>query len=181
MDTWNREQLYADVWEKPLTQLMAKYGISAVALGKVCRKLNVPVPGRGYWAKKQFGKPVKQTGLPQAKDLPIVERLKFPPPEGTPPPAPIPEPTDREWHRIKEVEKRFIAVPAEAKFHKLVESTLRNLAATKEEDERGILLARQTPRALDVRVSRRSVDRALRFLNTVIESLAAEGFTVSIS
>ena len=35
-----------------------KYGISAVMLGKVRRKLQ-PLPGRGYWIKKEFGKPVE--------------------------------------------------------------------------------------------------------------------------
>jgi len=39
METWNREQLYAEVWEQPLSKLGPKYGISAVALGKVCDKL----------------------------------------------------------------------------------------------------------------------------------------------
>jgi hypothetical protein len=39
MKLWNREELYADVWEKPLTSLVPKYGVSAVAIGKTCRKL----------------------------------------------------------------------------------------------------------------------------------------------
>jgi hypothetical protein len=51
METWNRGELYAEVWEQPLVKLAPKYGISAVALGKVCRKLQIPIPGRGYWAK----------------------------------------------------------------------------------------------------------------------------------
>jgi len=32
---------------------------------KICRKLLIPIPGRGYWAKKAAGKPVpKQPALP---------------------------------------------------------------------------------------------------------------------
>jgi hypothetical protein len=58
MEIWNREELYAEVWEKPLTSLVAKYGVSAVAIGKTCRKLQVPLPGRGYWAKKAHGHPL---------------------------------------------------------------------------------------------------------------------------
>jgi len=33
-----------------------KYGFSDIRLGKVCRALNIPKPGVGYWAKKAAGK-----------------------------------------------------------------------------------------------------------------------------
>jgi hypothetical protein len=47
METWKREELYAEVWERPLVKVAPKYGISAVALGKVCHKLQIPLPGDG--------------------------------------------------------------------------------------------------------------------------------------
>jgi hypothetical protein len=72
METWNREKLYAEVWEQPLSKLGPKYGISAVALGKVCDKLQIPLPERGYWTKKEFGKPVERLPLLEAKNLPVV-------------------------------------------------------------------------------------------------------------
>ena len=78
-EIWNREELYAEVWEKPLVKIAVKYGISAVMLGKVCRKLLIPLPGRGYWAKKEFGKPVERLPLPEAKDLPVLYRSTDPP------------------------------------------------------------------------------------------------------
>jgi hypothetical protein len=40
MEIWNREELYFDVWEQPLIKLTEKYAVSAVMLGKVCRKLH---------------------------------------------------------------------------------------------------------------------------------------------
>lgn len=40
MDVWNREELYTEIWEQPLVRVAAKYGISDVMLGKVCRKLS---------------------------------------------------------------------------------------------------------------------------------------------
>jgi len=45
---WNRIDLYNEVWSQPLVTLSRKYGISDVRLGKVCRKLKIPHPGRGY-------------------------------------------------------------------------------------------------------------------------------------
>lgn len=79
METWDREQLYLEIWETPLIKLAVKYGISAVALGKVCRKLQILLPGRGYWTKKEFGKSVGCIPLPKAKNLPVVQRMKTAP------------------------------------------------------------------------------------------------------
>ena len=64
MATISREELYALVWQTPMTKLAKRYGISDVALHKICRKHSVPTPPQGYWAKLQHGKPVQQTALP---------------------------------------------------------------------------------------------------------------------
>lgn len=53
-EIWNHEELYAELWENPLVKVAAKYNISAVALGKVCRKLQIPLPGRGYWDQERI-------------------------------------------------------------------------------------------------------------------------------
>jgi len=66
---WNRDELYEDVWSHPLTALASKYSVSAVAIGKTCRKLLVPLPGRGYWAKKAHGHAVTRTPLPKAQEV----------------------------------------------------------------------------------------------------------------
>lgn len=55
---YDREQLYRQVWEQPMQKLAKEYGVSDVALSKTCRKLRVPVPGRGFWAKKNAGVPL---------------------------------------------------------------------------------------------------------------------------
>ncbi len=50
-----RNELYDQVWKEPMSSLARRYNISDVGLAKVCRKLNVPIPPRGYWAKVQSG------------------------------------------------------------------------------------------------------------------------------
>jgi len=50
-----REQLYEKVWSAPTTHIVAELGISDVALAKRCKKLNVPKPSLGYWAKVAAG------------------------------------------------------------------------------------------------------------------------------
>ncbi len=43
--------LYEEVWAKPVVDVAVQYGVSDVAIHKICKSLNVPVPPRGYWAK----------------------------------------------------------------------------------------------------------------------------------
>ena len=64
MPELTREQLYERVWDMPLQRLAEEFGISDVALAKRCRKLNIPTPPRGYWAKLEAGKRVKKRPLP---------------------------------------------------------------------------------------------------------------------
>lgn len=59
-----RAELYQLVWSEPLRKLSKRFGISDVALAKRCRAASIPLPGLGYWAKKEAGKPVFQPALP---------------------------------------------------------------------------------------------------------------------
>ena len=51
----DRARLFKLVWSKPVMQLAAEWGISDRGLGKACRRLKVPVPPRGYWARLEAG------------------------------------------------------------------------------------------------------------------------------
>ena len=59
-----REDLYAQVWSQPMRTLAKSMGISDVALAKRCKSANIPVPPRGWWARKEAGKAVKVAPLP---------------------------------------------------------------------------------------------------------------------
>lgn len=61
---FTRRALYDLVWTQPMKTLAESVGISDVALAKQCKRANIPVPNRGYWARKQAGKPVVQIALP---------------------------------------------------------------------------------------------------------------------
>lgn len=60
---YDRKTLYEQVWSQPVQEVAKSYSISGVRLGKVCRKLHVPVPPRGYWARVQSGYTVKKPDL----------------------------------------------------------------------------------------------------------------------
>lgn len=70
-----REELHELVWSQPMRTLAASMGISDVALAKRCRAANVPVPPRGWWARKEAGKAVKIEPLPP---LPFAMANYFP-------------------------------------------------------------------------------------------------------
>jgi len=55
----SREQLYDEVWAELVTKVAERYGVSDVAVAKWCRKMDIPRPGRGYWARKSAGQMVK--------------------------------------------------------------------------------------------------------------------------
>ena len=43
-----REQLYELVWSEAMQRLAKQIGISDVAIAKHCRRMDIPVPERGY-------------------------------------------------------------------------------------------------------------------------------------
>jgi hypothetical protein len=63
---YEREKLYEEVWKEPVLVVANRYGVSNVALAKACRKLAVPLPPRGYWARIRAG----QKGPPRPPLLP---------------------------------------------------------------------------------------------------------------
>jgi hypothetical protein len=65
---YTREQLYQALWNTPCIKLAAKLGVSDVALAKTCRRLGVPRPPRGYWARIEAGEKLPKERLPAAKE-----------------------------------------------------------------------------------------------------------------
>jgi hypothetical protein len=63
--TISREDLYELAWSKPLSELAKDFGISDVGLAKRCKRLGIPVPGRGYWARVDAGQAPYRPKLPK--------------------------------------------------------------------------------------------------------------------
>lgn len=62
-----RRALYAEAWAEPMTTVAARYGVSSSFLARVCERLRVPRPPRGYWAKLAVGKAPRTPALPPAR------------------------------------------------------------------------------------------------------------------
>src|ERR1041384_3175062 len=82
--TVSREELYRQVWESPASRLCEQYGISGRGLKKICDRLEVPSPPRGYWAGLAAGQKLKHTPLPTHRPVTPVEATITPTSEPMP-------------------------------------------------------------------------------------------------
>jgi hypothetical protein len=70
-----------------MSRLAEEFGISGNGLAKICDRLDVPYPSRGYWARKEAGKQVITFKLPSRKNG-IPESADIYPTPAKPPPLP---------------------------------------------------------------------------------------------
>lgn len=75
-ETPTRDQLYTEVWETPMRQLAAKYCLSDVGLAKLLKRMDVPRPPVGYWAKRSAGKAPPKTPLPSLGHALVTSAIK---------------------------------------------------------------------------------------------------------
>jgi hypothetical protein len=59
-----RQELYQDVWHRPLGYLSRDLGVTAAALREACKAMSIPTPPQGYWAALRAGK------MPPSEPLP---------------------------------------------------------------------------------------------------------------
>ena len=60
----DRSALFERVWTVPVEKLAKEWGLSGRGLAKACRRLRIPVPPRGYWARVAAGQRLSRPPLP---------------------------------------------------------------------------------------------------------------------
>jgi hypothetical protein len=168
----NRRELYEKVWETPITQLAQKYGLSDVGFAKICKKYNIPRPPRGYWARKASGQ------QPEKEPLPNMSSDEIIPLNPNPPDIQTPE-NDSDFSRLIELEKNSPPIVVQESLrnpHPLIKESAEILETCKP-DEIGILRTRKAA-CLDIHVSQKTLRRALRIMNALINGLLERGFEV---
>jgi hypothetical protein len=71
-NVFDRDKLYKEVWDEPMTKVAPKYGMCDRNLKKHCVKLKIPTPGVGYWQKIEAGAIIKKPRLPKYNGPPVV-------------------------------------------------------------------------------------------------------------
>jgi AcrR family transcriptional regulator len=64
----SRKELYQRVWSRPLSSVAKELGVGGNALAKICNRLLVPYPPRGYWRRVGAGKAPRRPPLPPAPE-----------------------------------------------------------------------------------------------------------------
>ena len=175
--TVQRQVLYDQVWAQPMTKVAEEYGISNVALAKICKKLNIPCPWRGYWRRKETGKAVKQLPLPPNSDLTkqAVTIHRTIRPESL---EPISEETTQRITAEQAPEQKIEVPDRLGKTHRLLSGQLTEWRSASV-DEYGAIRSGSL-RQLNIRVSTQHLSRGLRIMNTLFVALEARGHQVGI-
>lgn len=162
---FTRAGLYALVWAEPMRTVARRYELSDVGLAKACARADVPVPERGYWAKLQHGKSVRQPPLPDRPDLP--DSVTIAPPRPRQPPSPVAQAV------IEETEPPAVVVPAELRRpHRIVRAWLEENTRRRREVKRE---GWGTPPA---DFTAPVEERRLRIYAALFAALEAQGFTL---
>lgn len=170
-----REELFKQVWERPMTKVAAEYGISDVALKKICDKHLIPVPGRGYWAKKAAGKKVEKAHFRAVADQGI-DRITIYGSSLQNLPEPVKEARAQAKKRETSLDNKVEVGPAPSEYHPTVERARKKLKHAKPL-ETGLLNV-SGEGLFNVEVSPGSVERAAIFLNTLMIAAESRGCQV---
>ncbi|MEQ9145435.1 MAG: hypothetical protein RLO08_13870 [Parvibaculaceae bacterium] len=170
-----REEIFAQIWQRPMTKVAADYGISDVALKKICVKHRIPVPSRGYWAKKAAGKPVRHSHFRVVSD-PTIEHIVI---RGSGQ-QDLPEDVKIARAAAKQREKlaanRVEVDPLPEALNPRVARTVSKLQRAKP-DGRGLAIA-TGPEHFDVEVGPASIGRVAAILTTLVTAAAERGMKV---
>jgi len=164
-----REILYQKIWETPATKLAEKFGISDVALGKICKKLDIPKPPPGYWSRVQFGYKITIPPLPPAKkDMPPGAYIS--PTEKQETSSITDQKVLNKIARVKQPENKIEVFNSLHNPHPLIRKTKEILSNSKPDDY-GALSGRWEEDSLDIRISKTSLHRALLIMDALIKAL----------
>jgi hypothetical protein len=169
--TASREKLYEEIWAEPITVVSKRYGVSDSFLVRICKRLNVPRPPMGYWAKLAAGKKSPKALLPDSKPGDEIEWSR----NGMTERAPYPTPKAPENHQSKRIRQRKNR-PSK---HSLVTEAPQHFKDVRQTDN-GYL--KPTKRLLlDLIVSDKTLSRALDITNELFLLLEDFGHHVVIA
>lgn len=162
-----REDLYRQVWETPMMHLADKYGVSNVALAKICKRLNIPKPSLGYWRQVDFKCQAPPEPLPPAgPDTPLKAVIHG-----------APDLIEPATPRLRFPADSFRVRQHIQTWHPLVAKTRDELRSSSPHPKTRLLIC-QRAGYFDVCVTRRQVSRAMRILDALVRGATAMGWEV---
>jgi len=170
-----RQELYRLVWSSPIRDLSVKHNLSDVAFLKICKRHNIPTPPRGHWAKIKAGQCIASTPLLNPEQNPLIW---------------LPQPEQHSvTHPLIAAAGQAYALERELGQSISVSSTLDKpdplINLTAQAFKRAVightgLIEQVRQDHLDIRVSRREINRALCLMDALIKALSQRSITTSI-
>jgi hypothetical protein len=171
-----RDDLYEKVWTKPMVEIAKEYEVSDKAIAKICDKLNVPVPGVGYWQKLEAGEKLERKRLP---DIPPTHPTEHTIRKNEPSyEFEISEEVNALIEKEKNPASKIIVQDKRGSTHILIRRTEQSLE--KSYRYSGMLCSQQAEDILKISVSPIEKGRVFRILNTLISELEGRGYLVYI-
>jgi len=171
-----RDDLYEKVWTKPMVEIAKEYEVSDKAIAKICDKLNVPVPGVGYWQKLEAGEKLERKRLP---DIPPTHPTEHTIRKNEPSyEFEISEEVNALIEKEKNPASKIIVQDKRGSTHILIRRTEQSLE--KSYRYSGMLCSQQAEDILKISVSPIEKGRVFRILNTRISELEGRGYLVYI-
>lgn len=172
----SREELHRRVWSEPVSRLSQSLGLSDVGLAKACRRHGIPVPPRGYWAKRDAGKAPPAPDF-NADDRPGQQLLRFPGPKPPAQPAADPPEVDPEIERELDPANAIVVADRVRVRHPLLVSTREFWRMRK---RRGFRWDCVIPPHFNIAISEPLETRALSILQTLFGALSDRGHRVDL-
>jgi hypothetical protein len=171
---FNRKDLYNMVWATPLRLLAQKYRISDVGLRKMCKRMMIPVPNNGHWARLPINRvaPLKLSARYSGDDEVRLElRTKK---------------DDSDKEALKELTEEFKANHVVRIYEKLTDPDELVIASQKilhgkegrSYRQEGMMTCSRN--GLNICVLPENVDRALCFMDAVIKALEKRGHNIRL-
>jgi hypothetical protein len=164
-----REELYEQVWSEAMTKVAARHGVSSVFLARVCERMGVPRPPRGYWAQLAVGKASTKPLLPDPRPGDELEWLR----EGE---------SRRVARALPQVPAGDIMHPPRKRRqrpgqHDLLVGAREHFAVAKEMESGYLRPSKYL--LVDLFVTKDTLDRALQLANELFLALDARGYRVT--
>lgn len=173
---YEREKLYEEVWADPVVAVAKRYGISDVGLRKICKRLGVPLPQAGHWAKVYAGQKVKRPSLPSHKGETSYSSNRY---VDSPPTHPVPEPEAVTQQKAYEAlsEHRIVVRDTLDGAHRFVKATERGFRKPQISGN-GVIAWPRGKCVLDIAVSAEHKTRSLLLMDALLSAIQTRGFKV---
>lgn len=181
----SREALYIKVWETPAVNLTKEFGVSDVAITKMCRRLEIPKPPKGYWRRIETG--FKKTIPPLPKPGEKVQYGVWIYPKSEEKTLEFKEEFRKQQileekiaDTLEDIKLIDIKVSASLyKPHALILQTKEAFSGN-HTNRYGVLSGGRNAKHLDLSVSKKNFNRALRIMDALVKTVEKCGFNVSI-